>query len=57
MTLSVRKPLVAVFALLMMVAMTAYAPPAQAACAQDNTKTNKFKPKHLRYASCLLDYV
>jgi hypothetical protein len=39
MTLSLRKPLVAVFAVVMLVAMIGIAEPAQAACAQDNTKT------------------
>lgn len=38
MTLSLRKPLVAVFAILLMVAMVGFAQPAQAACAQNNTK-------------------
>ena len=39
MALSLRKPLIAVFAILMMVAMIGFAQPAQAACAQDNTKS------------------
>jgi hypothetical protein len=39
MTLSLRRTLVAAFAFLMLVAMVGIAQPAQAACAQDNTKT------------------
>ena len=39
MTLALRRPLVAVFAFLMFVAMVGLAQPAVAACAQDNTKT------------------